>query len=224
MSLESQTGAADGCDQSGASGVVAQLAADPAKVHVDGLRRGPVLGVPDLAHQLSAGHDLTGSDHQAVQQIELLSRQQYLDAATPDSAANGIEPHVLHLKHPHKVEAAGHPAHPMARLCGRQTATVQARAGTVGGTPELWVSASRTPVASRDWAWPCAARCRECSDLRASGCPLTYPTADTASRPSSMCTHTPHRIDVRLTSPPGKGPRFLLQTNLEVAVVVDFSV
>ena len=60
LGLEAQALAADRGDQLGLPAVVAELAAHPAEVDVDGLRGGPEGRVPDLAHQLVAGDDLAG--------------------------------------------------------------------------------------------------------------------------------------------------------------------
>src|ERR1041384_2906402 len=57
LGLEPQSLAADGGDQAWVPAVVAELAAYPAEVDVDGLRRGPERRVPHLAHQLVAAHD-----------------------------------------------------------------------------------------------------------------------------------------------------------------------
>src|SRR4249919_312341 len=58
LELEAQPVAAQGGDQVRAARVVAELAAYPAQVDVDGLRRGPERGVPDRHHQLVPGDDL----------------------------------------------------------------------------------------------------------------------------------------------------------------------
>ena len=77
-------------------GVVAELAADPPEVDVDGLRGGPERGVPDLPHQLLARDDLPGPRDQRVHQVELLAGEDDLVVAAPDAPVDGIESHVLH--------------------------------------------------------------------------------------------------------------------------------
>ena len=73
--LEPQALPTDRGDQGGVARVVAELAAYPAEVHVDRLRRGPERRVPDLTHQLVARDDLAGVGHQRVHEVELLARE-----------------------------------------------------------------------------------------------------------------------------------------------------
>src|SRR4051794_22858454 len=69
LGLEPEPVAAHRGDQAGLAGVVAELAADPAEVHVDGLGRRPEGGVPDREHQVVARHDRTGPLHEEEQQV-----------------------------------------------------------------------------------------------------------------------------------------------------------
>lgn len=97
--LEAQATPADGGDERGVTGVIPQLAAYPTQMHVDGLRRGPEVGVPHLAHQLVAGHDLTRARDQRVNKIEFFARQRDLAGAAPHAAIHGIEFDVLDCVH-----------------------------------------------------------------------------------------------------------------------------
>src|SRR3954451_12203264 len=58
--LETESGTTHRGDQRRLAGVVAELAADPPEVDVDGLRRRPEGGVPDREHQLVARDDVAG--------------------------------------------------------------------------------------------------------------------------------------------------------------------
>src|SRR5262249_43239728 len=70
--LEPEPDPAHGGDVARAVRVVAELAAEPGDVHVEGLGRAPPLAVPDLPHDLLPGDHLPGVVHQHAQQVELL--------------------------------------------------------------------------------------------------------------------------------------------------------
>src|SRR5690606_21772129 len=72
--LESEPAAPDRGDQLRPAGVVAELAAHPAEVDVDRLRRGPEGHAPHVAHQLLARHHRAGAGDQGVDEVELLAR------------------------------------------------------------------------------------------------------------------------------------------------------
>src|ERR1700744_40338 len=93
--LEPEPDPAHGRDEAGAVRVVAELAAEPGDVHVQGLGRGPPLGVPDLAHDLLAGDHLAGVPEQDPEQIELLGGELQLGVPVPGPAGLRVdaEPH-----------------------------------------------------------------------------------------------------------------------------------
>src|SRR6201999_95299 len=99
LGLEPQSLPADRGDQPRVPAVVTELAAYPAEVDVDGLRRGPEGRVPHVAHQLVAGDDRACALHQHQHQVELLAGQDDLLGPTPRTTRVGIEPDVLHLDH-----------------------------------------------------------------------------------------------------------------------------
>src|SRR5215203_152293 len=83
--LEAEADSADRGDEPRVRRVVAELLAQPGDVHVEGLRRGPPGGVPDLAHQLIPRDDPARVPHQHPQQIELLGGQLEFLLAHPGS-------------------------------------------------------------------------------------------------------------------------------------------
>ena len=105
--LEAQALTSNRRDQGRVPGVVTELAAYPAEVHVDGLRRRPERRAPDVAHQLVTGDDLAGARYQGAQEVELLARQDHLGVPHPGASARRIEPDVLHLDHVVKVGNRG---------------------------------------------------------------------------------------------------------------------
>src|SRR5215469_13670151 len=76
-------------------GVVAQLAAEPGDVHVEGLGGSPPLAVPHLAHDLLPGHHLSCLVHQHGEQVELLGGEVELGVAEPGPAGFGVHPYPL---------------------------------------------------------------------------------------------------------------------------------
>src|SRR3954451_12545560 len=107
LGLEPEPVTAHGGDQVGLAGVVAELAADPSEVHVDGLRRGPEGGVPDRVHQLVTGHDSAGPLHEKMQQVELLAREDDLAFISPHPAGSRVHGDVLDLEHALKIGTGG---------------------------------------------------------------------------------------------------------------------
>src|SRR5689334_15913863 len=105
--LEAETLPAHRGDQRGVAGVVAELAAHPPEVDVDGLRGGPERRVPDVAHQLVPGHHRPRPGDQRADQVELLAGQLDLPTVPPRASTRRVEPHVLHLEHTLKVGARG---------------------------------------------------------------------------------------------------------------------
>src|SRR6201995_5736452 len=89
--LEPEADPAHGGDVAGAVGVVAELAAEPGDVHVQGLGRRPPLGVPDLAHDLLAGDHLAGVPEQDPEQVELLGGELQLRVPVPGPAGVGVD-------------------------------------------------------------------------------------------------------------------------------------
>src|SRR5688572_18869413 len=88
--LEPQAAAAVRGDQGGPARVVAELAAQPAQMHVDGLRAGVERRLPHALHQLPARHDVAGPGHEGVQELELLAGQPDLAVASPDPSRRGV--------------------------------------------------------------------------------------------------------------------------------------
>src|SRR3954454_19914690 len=107
LGLEPEAVATDRGDQAGLARVVAELAADPAEVHVDGLRRRPEGGVPDRVHQLVTGHDSAGPLHEEMQQVELLAREDDLAFISPHPAGSRVHGDVLDLEHALKIGTGG---------------------------------------------------------------------------------------------------------------------
>src|SRR4249919_3176190 len=103
LDLEPQPVAADGGDQARLARVVAELAADPAEMDVDRLRRRPERGVPDGEHQLVAGDDSPSPLHQVVQEVELFAREDDLAVFAPRPAGSRIEANVLDSEHTTKI-------------------------------------------------------------------------------------------------------------------------
>ena len=83
----------------GLARVVAELAAQPAEVHVDGLGVGVERRLPHVGHQLAAGDDVARARHQGVQELELLAGEPDLAVATPHLSRGGVESYVLHSQH-----------------------------------------------------------------------------------------------------------------------------
>src|SRR5215467_6925123 len=94
--LEPEPDPAHGGDVARAVRVVAELAAEPGDVHVEGLGRAPPLAVPDLPHDLLPGDHLPGVVHQHTQQVELLGGELKLVVADPGAPGIGVHPHPLH--------------------------------------------------------------------------------------------------------------------------------
>src|SRR3954451_20698338 len=107
LGLEPVAVATDRGDQAGLARVVAELAADPAEGHVDGLRRRPEGGVPDRVHQLVTGHDSAGPLHEEEQQVELLAREHDLAFISPHPAGRRVHGDVLDLEHSLKIGTEG---------------------------------------------------------------------------------------------------------------------
>src|SRR4029079_11559402 len=97
--LEPEAATPDGADQHRPAGVVAELAAYPAEVHVDGLRRRPEARAPDVAHQLVAAHDVARTGGQGVEQVVLLAGQHDLPVGAPHPAGRGVDANGLDLEH-----------------------------------------------------------------------------------------------------------------------------
>src|SRR5215475_766042 len=94
--LEPEPDPAHGGDVARAVRVVAELAAEPGDVHVEGLGRAPPLAVPDLPHDLLPGDHLPGVVHQHTQQVELLGGELELGVADPGTPGIRVHPHPLH--------------------------------------------------------------------------------------------------------------------------------
>src|SRR3954447_16233125 len=74
-SAEAEADAAHRVQVARARGVVAELAAQPADVRVERLRRAEPVLVPHARHQVLADHGPAGGAHQLRQQVELLARE-----------------------------------------------------------------------------------------------------------------------------------------------------
>src|SRR5215468_8003086 len=94
--LEPEPDPAHGGDVARAVRVVAELAAEPGDVHVEGLGRAPPFAVPDLPHDLLPGDHLPGVVHQHAQQVELLGGELELGVADPGPPGVRVDPHPLH--------------------------------------------------------------------------------------------------------------------------------
>src|SRR4249919_1376300 len=111
LDLEPQPVAADGGDQARLARVVAELAADPAEMDVDRLRRRPERGVPDGEHELVARDDSTRMLHEVMQEVELLAREHDLAIVAPYPAGGRIDADVLDSEHTMKI-GTYHPSAP----------------------------------------------------------------------------------------------------------------
>src|SRR3954452_2376010 len=107
LGLEAQAVTAHRGDQLRLAGVVAELAADPAQMHVDGLGRRPEGRVPDRVHQLVTRHHGTGPLHEEMQQVELLAREDDLAIISPHPTGRRVHGDVLDLEHPMKIGFEG---------------------------------------------------------------------------------------------------------------------
>src|SRR5689334_59813 len=101
--LETEPLAAHGGDQVRVAAVVADLAADPAQVDVDGLRGGPEPRRPDVLHELVAADDGARVGDELVEEVVLLARHLHLLLATPHTAGLGVDSDVLNLDHKQNV-------------------------------------------------------------------------------------------------------------------------
>src|SRR5215218_8797469 len=82
------------------SRIVAELAADAADVHVEGLRRAEPVRVPDLVDQALARHDRAGVANQQVHQLELLAAQLEYVSVERHLAPGGVEAYLADLERP----------------------------------------------------------------------------------------------------------------------------
>jgi hypothetical protein len=73
--------------------VIAQLAAQPGDVHVQRLRRRPPFRVPDLAHDLLAGHHFSRVAQQYPEEVELLGGEVKFGVTVPSAACLVVDPH-----------------------------------------------------------------------------------------------------------------------------------
>src|SRR3954470_22682173 len=93
VALESEPDAAHGGDEPRLPGVVAELAAQPRHVHVEGLGGAVPVRVPHLAHDLLARDDAAGLAYQQPEQVELLGRQVQLDVVQEGPPRLDVDPH-----------------------------------------------------------------------------------------------------------------------------------
>src|SRR6478735_2209564 len=144
--LEAQAATAVGGDQRRAARVVAELAAQPAEVHVDGLGVGVERRLPHVGHQLAAGDDVARARHQGVQELELLAGEPDLAVATPHLSRGGVESYVLHSQHAVKRRDRPVPRWSLWVNCGElfwstisrlRRATCVSRAAMLTGGPKM---------------------------------------------------------------------------------------
>jgi hypothetical protein len=121
--------------------VVAELTADPAEVHVDGLRRRPEACAPHVAHQLVATHDVARAGGQGMEQVVLLAGQHDLPLGAPHPAGRWVDANVLDLEHGQTV----------GRMAARRLKTGKlAAVARTGGDPGTGPSeVSVTPYGDR---------------------------------------------------------------------------